>query len=213
MNKPTNTSPLEWLDKEVRRRPLTALVFFRGEWCPWCQAYLRELGGQFLLDLRAAGGELFGVTAQSAEGADRAKSGWKLDYEIVSDPSVALARRFDIAVTPKAQTPLAEVEGEYPHGMSQPGVVVLDQTGAVLVHWAIDPSEMNGGGALDRPLPPVLWAALQAARQGLPVSLEGPRLDPPWLKANYPDAFAIFEAWMASQQTNAHRTAIDESAP
>lgn len=94
---------------------------------------------------------------------------------------------------------MAEVEDEYPNGMSQPAVVVLDDEGNVLLRWAIDRNEMNGGGALDRPLPPVLWAALQAAREGEPVSLEGPRLDPAWLKINYPDAYAIFEAWMASQ--------------
>jgi peroxiredoxin len=197
----TDASPLSWLDAQLSSRPLTALVFFRGDWCPWCQGYLRELSGPFLRDLRAAGGELIGVTAQSEAGARSAHSAWALDYPVVSDPSLALARRFDIAITPKAQTPLAGVEGEYPHGMSQPGVVILDDTGKILVRWAIDPSEMNGGGALDRPLPPVLWAALKAALAGEPVSLQGPRLDPAWLKANYPDAYTIFEAWMASAST------------
>jgi hypothetical protein len=44
---------------------------------------------------------------------------------------------------------------------------------------------INRDGALDRPLPPVLWAALQSALNGDgPVSLEGPRLDPTWLKDN-----------------------------
>jgi peroxiredoxin len=189
-----------WLDDQVASRQLTALVFFRGNWCPFCQGYLKELNGDFLRDLRAAGGEMIAVTAQSLAGAEAAKTDWALNYDAVSDPSLALANRFDMAITPKAQTPLAGVEGEYPNGMSQPGVVILDKTGKELVRWAINPSEMNGGGALDRPLPHVLWAALQSALNGDgPVSLEGPRLDPTWLKDNYPDAYKVFEAFMAAQ--------------
>lgn len=196
----TITDPSQWLDDQIASRPLTALVFFRGAWCPFCQGYLKELNGQFLKDLREAGGELFAVTAQSTAAAEAAKADWGLDYPVLSDASIALAKRFDVAITPKAQSPLAEVPGEYPNGMSQPGVVILDQTGKTLVHWAINPSEMNGNGAYDRPLPEILSAALQSARNGDgPVSLEGPRLDPPWLKANYPEAYKIVEAFMAKK--------------
>jgi peroxiredoxin len=191
-----------WFDDQVATRPLTVLVFFRGNWCPFCQGYLKELNGDFLRDLRAIGGEMIGVTAQSSAGAEAAKTDWSLDFDTVSDPSLALANRFTIAITPKAQTPLAGVESEYPNGMSQAGVVVVDQTGKVLLRWAINPNEINGGGALDRPLPPVLWAGLQSALKGDgPVSLEGPRLDPAWLKDNYPDAYALFEAFIAPQYT------------
>lgn len=158
---------------------------------------MKELNGDFLKDLRAAGGELIGVTAQHEVGANAAKTDWSLDYEVVSDPSLALAERFNIAVTPKAQSPHPEA---YENDMSQAGVVILDKTGKTLVKWAIDPAENNGFGALDRPLPPVLWAALQSALNGNgSVSLEGPRLDPAWLQANYPDAYKIFEEWMTAQ--------------
>lgn len=195
-------NPNAWLDAEIESRPLTALVFFRGNWCPFCQGYLRELDGTFLSDLRAAGGELIAITAQSAGGAESARRDWGLNFPTRSDPSNTLARRFGISITPKEMTPLAGVEGEYPDGMAQPGVVILDQTGTTLVHWAIDPNEMNLGGALDRPLPSVLWAALRSAQNGEgPVSLEGPRLDPAWLRANYPDAYAVFEAVVAERGT------------
>lgn len=193
-------TPNAWLNEEIKSRPLTALVFFRGNWCPFCQGYLKELNGDFLTDLRKAGGELIGVTAQSASGANAAHADWELDFPVRSDPNNALANRFDIAITAKEKTPLAKVPGEYPNGMAQPGVVILNQAGETLVHWAINPSEMNGGGALDRPLPPVLWAALQSALSGEgSVSLEGPRLDPAWLQANYPDAYKVFEAFLDAQ--------------
>lgn len=187
-----------WLDTEIKSRSLTALVFFRGNWCPFCQGYLRELNGEFLADLRAAGGELIGVTAQSEVGSEAARKDWDLNFPVISDPSNAIANRFSIAITPKEQTALAKSPDEYPNGMSQAGVVILDQSGKTLVHWAINPSKMNSNGAIDRPLPPDLWAALQSALKGDgPVSLDGPRLDPAWLEANQPEAFEALLALKA----------------
>jgi peroxiredoxin len=187
----------QWADEQISSRSITALVFFRGNWCPFCQGYMKELGGEFLENLRAINGDLIAITAQAESGAHAAKVDWQLGYEVVSDPSLELAKRYGIAITPKDEAPHPE---EYETGVSQPGVIILDKAGKVLVSWAIDPAESNGHGALDRPLPPVLWAALQSALNGSDtVSLEGPRLDPEWLQANYPDAYKIFEEWMASQ--------------
>jgi peroxiredoxin len=179
MNAP---SMLEWLAEELPQRPLTAPVFFGGNGCLWCQDSLREFNGTFRRDLRAAGGEWFAVTAQYEAGAQDAQRSWNLDYQLLSDPSLVLANRFNIAVTP-TQTTLAGMKEEYPHGMSQPGVVILDDAEKVQVHSAINRSEIDGGGTLDRPPPPVLWAALQAAQRGETVTLKGPRLDPEWLRS------------------------------
>lgn len=193
-------NPNSWIDAEIKSRPLTALVFFRGNWCPFCQGYLRELSGAFLTDLRADGGELIGITAQSESGAQKAHADWGLAFPVHSDPTNALADRFGIAITPREKTPLAKSPDEYPNGMAQPGVVILDQSGRTLVQWAINPGKSNHNGATDRPLPSVIWAALQSALKGDgTVTLEGPRLDPAWLKANYPDAYAVLEAMMAGR--------------
>lgn len=86
-----------------------------------------------------------------------------------------LANRFGVSITPKEQAPHPE---EYEIGLSQPGVIILDKDGKIHVSWTIEPAESNGHGAMDRPLPSVVWAALPSALSGdEPVSLEGPRLD------------------------------------
>jgi peroxiredoxin len=195
-------NPGAWLEAEIKSRRLTALVFFRGNWCPFCQGYLRELGGTFLSDLRAEGGDLIGITSQSEDGAQKAHQDWGLSFPTHSEPSNTLASRFGIAITPKENTPLAKSPDEYPHGMAQPGVVIVDQNGQPLVQWAIKPGKANHNGATDRPLPSVIWAALQSVLNGDGnVTLEGPRLDPAWLKANYPDAYAVLEAMMAGRSS------------
>ena len=186
-----STDLTSWLDAEIASRPYTALVFYRGKWCPFCQGQLREMNGTFLADLRALGGELYGVTAQAQAGVEEAMAEWGLDYKVISDVENVFAKRFDIAVSEK------EMPGEYANGMAQPGVVILDQTGKVLVHWAIDPHHANGFGALDRPTPDVIWGAFEAARAGdAEITFDGPTVDPAFLQAKYPDAYAAFDAWM-----------------
>jgi hypothetical protein len=29
-------NPVEWFKSEITKRPVTAVVFYRGLWCPWC---------------------------------------------------------------------------------------------------------------------------------------------------------------------------------
>ena len=140
-------------DLSVSDHDLTVFAFYRGEWCPFCQAYLRELDGTFRERVVAAGGRLLGVTSQSAEAAQAAQDNWGLRFDVVSDPSTELAQSFEIDITPKAETPLADHPTEYPNGMSQSGMVVLDSDGALLYHWGVNPTAVNLHGASDRPLP------------------------------------------------------------
>jgi|GEM_PF-2536265 len=182
---------------------LNVFVFFRGHWCPFCQAYLRELDGTFRERVEAAGGRLVGITSQSAEGATLALEGWGLHYDVLSDPSNGLADTFGANITPRDQTPLADVPTEYPNGMAQPAVIATDRNGKVLYQWAIVPSEMNIGGASDRPLPDDIWAAIEAARAGSPPPVEGNvKLDPAFLQAHYPKLHKTFTDWVAAAQAS-----------
>ena len=193
-----STDLQSWLETEIASRPFTALVFYRGKWCPFCQGQLREMNGKFLADLRALGGELYGVTAQTQAGVDEAVAEWELDYKVISDAENVLAKRFGIAISEK------EMPGEYAYGMAQPGVVIIDQTGKALVQWAIDPQESNGFGALDRPPPNVIWGAFEAARAGnAEITFDGPTVDPTFLQAKYPAAYAAFDAWMKANAPSA----------
>lgn len=196
--------PAQWLQEQLAAHKLTVLVFFRGNWCPFCQGYLRELDGEFRTKVAEAGGALIAVTSQGLNSAREAHAAWGLHYPVVSAPDNTLARRFDVAITPKAQTPLADDPDAYPEGMAQPALVALDPQGKVLFHWAIEPSEMNLGGASDRPLPMDVWPVIQAALAGERRPLEGERrLDPMFLAAHYPQAHAAYEAWVAQASAEA----------
>ncbi|MDW3176806.1 MAG: redoxin domain-containing protein [Acidimicrobiia bacterium] len=183
-------------DLAVDQHNFTVLSFFRGEWCPFCQSFSRELNGSFREQVIAAGGQLVGITSQSAEAARSARKNWQLDYDVISDPTTELAKSFGIDITPKAESPLAEHPTEYPNGMSQSGVIVLNRDGQELYNWAVNPAVVNVFGASDRPLPSDVWAAIEAALAGEdePVQSAG-RVDPAFLAANYPEQYAAFAAF------------------
>ncbi len=126
----------------------TIKVFFRGDWCPWYNAYLRDFNPHLDTN-KEMGGTLVGVTSQAG---NQSVTNNNLNFEVLVDEANVEAKKYDIFITLKEETPLRDVETAYPNGMVQPDVVIKDADGKVLYRWAIAPSEMNLGGASDRPL-------------------------------------------------------------
>ena len=172
----------------------TIKVFFRGDWCPWCNAYLRDFNGH-LETIKALGGSVVGITAQAG---DQSVANNDLNFEVIVDETNAEAKKHNIFITPKAETPLRDVEGAYPHGMVQPGVVIEDADGKVLYHWAIVPSEMNLGGASDRPLVSDILGALEHILAHGSAPAEFAKTDMAYLQATHPETHEMVQAYLAS---------------
>ncbi len=172
----------------------TIKVFFRGDWCPWCNAYLRDFNDKAFDEVTALGGRIVGITSQVG---NRSRENNSLRFEVVEDPSNAEAERYDIFITPKDGTPLRDVDGAYEHGMAQPGVVIEDRNGTVLYRWAIDPNEMNLGGASDRPLVTDIVENLKQILAGGSVGPLG-KTDMSYLETQHPAQFKIVQDYIAS---------------
>ena len=172
----------------------TIKVFFRGDWCPWCNGYLRDFNGQ-LETIRELGGTVVGITSQVG---NQSKENNGLDYDIQIDAENVEAKKYDIFITPNAETPLAEVDGAYENGMVQPGVVVEDTDGKILYRWAIVPSEMNFGGATDRPLVADIVGALEHIIANGSAPGEFGSTDMAYLEQNHPDQHKMVMDYLAS---------------
>jgi peroxiredoxin len=107
----------------------TVKVFFRGDWCPWCSAYLKDFNDKPLAKIQALGGEVIGVTSQAG---NQSQETLGLNFDILVDETNIEAKKYGIVVTPKAESPLKDVDGVYPNGMAQPGVVIEDANGKIL---------------------------------------------------------------------------------
>ncbi len=172
----------------------TIKVFFRGDWCPWCNGYLRDFNGE-LNTIQQLGGTVVGITSQIG---NQSKANNNLNFDIVVDEENAEATKYDIFVTPKAETPLKDVEGVYNSGMVQPGVVVEDAGGRILYRWAIVPSEMNFGGATDRPLVSDIVGALEHILANGSAPGEFGSTDMAYLEKSHPDQHKMVMDYLAS---------------
>ncbi|MEO1725142.1 MAG: redoxin domain-containing protein [Pseudomonadota bacterium] len=172
----------------------TIKVFFRGDWCPWCNGYLRDFNKQLGV-IEKHGGSVLGITSQTGN-QSAANNG--LNFDVIVDEENVEAKKYDIFVTPKEETPLKDVDGVYPNGMVQPGVVVEDADGKVLYRWAIVPSEMNFGGATDRPLVSDIVGALEhiLANGSAPNAFGS--TDMAYLEKTHPDQHKIVMDYLAS---------------
>jgi hypothetical protein len=121
--------------------------------------------------IRAAGGDVYGVTSEPQRLADRAQAEWKLDFECVGDPHQEIPETardrgwLEIFVQTRLDFLRESAPGfepTHPKGYFQPGVLVLSREGRVLYRWRSMPSRKNVGGAIVRPTPEHVWSSVQA---------------------------------------------------
>ncbi|CAF9927437.1 MAG: hypothetical protein HETSPECPRED_006586 [Heterodermia speciosa] len=158
------SNPIEKYDALRNTNEFVFLVFYRGAWCPFCQAYLKTLES-IRPSITSAGGAVLAVTAEPASELPKMRTASGYDGETLVDTEHLLARELkrrgliDVAIS--------ERKG-YAEGMVQPGVLIGGNRVGVVYSWAIRPATMNLGGAKDRPLLNEVWDNAQAKMAGKP---------------------------------------------
>lgn len=125
------------VDAAVAAKP-TVLIFYRGGWCPYCNAHLRDLQGSEPA-LHAMGYQILAVSAEPPAALRQTLTDAKLSYTLLSDASLEIATRFglryklkeDYASRIRARGALA---ADNPGYLLTPGAFVLDRKGHV--HFA-----------------------------------------------------------------------------
>jgi len=128
---------------------------------------------------------------------NQSKQNNNLDFEVLEDADNVEAKKYDVFITPKEHTPLKDVEGAYESGMAQPGVIIEDSKGNILYRWAINPSEMNLGGATDRPLVSDIVGSLERILAGSAAD-QFATTNMKYLEEDHPDQFKIVQDYLAS---------------
>jgi peroxiredoxin len=129
------------LNAAVAKTP-TVLVFYRGGWCPYCSAHLRDLQ-KSVGALREMGYQLLAVSTDTPAALRATMDKEKLDYQLLSDSKVAVAGKFGLTykvidsylahVKNDHHTDLVAQNGGY---LLTPAVYVLDKRGQVRFVYA-----------------------------------------------------------------------------
>lgn len=127
------------LQAAVAKGP-TVLIFYRGGWCPYCNAHLGALS-EIEEQLTAAGVQLLAIGAdRPSKLYDAPKRKEQPKYQLLSDHSMAAAEAFGIAYTVDEKTynrllghhiNLEEASGETHHKLPHPAVFVASPDGTI----------------------------------------------------------------------------------
>jgi peroxiredoxin len=88
----------------------TVLVLYRGAWCPYCNLTLRTYQSELLPGLRERGTELVALSPQKPDGSLTMKEKHDLEFAVLSDPGLAVARAVGVVTGPTEETLAAQVE-------------------------------------------------------------------------------------------------------
>ena len=118
----------------------TALVFYRGGWCPYCLRHLSALRSTEE-PLEEMGFELLFVSADSPDILAAADTVEGVDYTLLSDDAMTTATDFGLAfyvdeetVTRYQEIGLVDLEAETPGGravLPAPAVYLIDEAGII----------------------------------------------------------------------------------
>ncbi|MFO7653574.1 MAG: peroxiredoxin-like family protein [Candidatus Krumholzibacteriia bacterium] len=134
------------LNAAARAQP-TVLIFYRGGWCPFCSRHLAQLQ-TVQQDLSALGYQILAVSADRPAKLTAPVEEHDLEYQLLSDSTMAAARALGIAFEVPDETvqkykndyniDLEADSGETHHQLPVPAAIVLDREGMVrFIH--VDP--------------------------------------------------------------------------
>jgi peroxiredoxin len=116
------------------------LVFYRGEWCPYCNTYLRALQAA-LPQVAARGASLIAVSPQSPDHSLSITEKAHLGFDVLSDEDQAVIRAYRVQFTVPAdlqdlhqnvfQTDLRDHTADRSWRLPAPATFVIDRDGIV----------------------------------------------------------------------------------
>lgn len=121
------------LNKALAEKPVV-LIFYRGGWCPFCN---RQLAGLQTIngDLQKKGFQVIAISTDRPELLKQSSEKEQLDYVLLSDASLATARKFGIAY--KAPEQYTGILSKSTGGKNSdlllpvPAVFILDRKGII----------------------------------------------------------------------------------
>jgi peroxiredoxin len=120
----------------------TVLVLYRGAWCPYCNLTLRTYQSQLLPGLRERGTELVALSPQKPDGSLTMKEKHDLEFAVLSDPGLAVARAVGVVTEPTEEAlaaqvelglDLGEVNADGTAALPMPTVAIVD--GGLTIRW------------------------------------------------------------------------------
>lgn len=129
-------------DADLRERAPIVVIFYRGGWCPYCNAQVREMATRYG-DFTAKGVDVVMASADAPDAAALTKRAYEVPFSLVADPDLAMHDAFGVAFeVPPADVARLESfgisleawSGRAHHRIAVPSIFFVDASGTV--RWA-----------------------------------------------------------------------------
>jgi len=137
--------------KSLLKKGNVLLVFYRGEWCPYCNKYLKELE-ESLLSISSKGASVVAVTPEKPEYVTKSVEKTKATFSILHDEALKIMKSYDVAYKldskainkyKKIKVDLNVINGPVnSENLPVPAVYVINKQG-VIVYRFFDPDYTN----------------------------------------------------------------------
>lgn len=116
------------------------LVFYRGQWCPYCNKQLKSLEDSLSL-IKATGATLIAVTPEKPENISKTIEKTKASYPVLFDDGLKIMKSYDVAfaVDPKViekykgyGIDFSEVNGNNGAQLPVPAVYIINKKGVII---------------------------------------------------------------------------------
>ncbi|MDX2362178.1 MAG: peroxiredoxin-like family protein [Crocinitomicaceae bacterium] len=120
---------------------LVIVVFYRGQWCPYCNRHLSELQENLEL-IEERGATIIAISPENQEGLNKTKEKSNLEFTLLSDENYDICRAFDVLFVPskadvKKYNAFLRADLENAHSnenilLPVPATFIIDQNGIIV---------------------------------------------------------------------------------
>lgn len=134
----------EVLTTELFKEKPTVLLFYRGGWCPYCNAHLSAVG-ELTEEVEALGYQIVAVSPDSPENLKKSMEEQRLNYRLVSDAVGSFTKATGLAF--KSPEKYSSLLSDYSGGgnsgfLPVPALFIVDREGTILFEY-ISPDYKN----------------------------------------------------------------------
>ena len=125
--------------KELLKKGSVVIVFYRGEWCPYCNKQLKQLQDSLVL-ITNKGASLIAISPESLENIAKTIQKTKSTYSIISDDSLKIMSAYKVSFALDRKTiikykgygiNLNKTNGSNGNNLPVPAVYIINKEGKI----------------------------------------------------------------------------------
>jgi peroxiredoxin len=121
--------------KDLRKKGPVVLIFYRGNWCPYCNKELTRLQDSLQL-ITEKGAQVIAITPEAPDGINKTIEKTKAVFPIIHDEEMKIAKAYKVGYEVDERTDLLEINQQKKQAwLPVPAVYIINKEGSVTYRY------------------------------------------------------------------------------